>query len=422
MNRIDTTRQILNSRILIAATALALFTSSCGSDSNSTTVSSPGLRQAAAGASVGTISVTGTGAFADGTPVASKNVQIELILDGANLFQAGYNGCLPTPAHVAGTVIQSSTSTAQGGYSVSVPITSLQAAVVHQCSLQQLNSSQIEGLTIRASILADATTCPAYCSAQGDPSETCVSDCTTGNRTLNASQAVSASQVVSAIQGGSIQVSQNLTFDGLGPALETGGGPDLTVDGAAAQSSAHVDQESFDNSSCEVAEACVRAPGLRTVMRFDGTIENVGNADLVIGSPQNSGLFTTSSCHNVALLKNIMLYELVDPSSGDVVTVSGQQVIGRKQGFCMMDIEQINATAPQGQYNCQNQGITRGWADIYDSALDCQFLDITGVPAGDYQLRLTVNPDGLFQETNTSNNTVSVPVSVPDVSTDPVAN
>jgi hypothetical protein len=421
MKRIDSSWHILNSRILITATSLALFASSCGSDSNPS-ANQPRLRQAAAGAAVTSLAVTGTGTFADGTPVASKSVQVELILDGANLFQAGYNGCLPTPAHVAGTVIQSATSTAQGQFSVSVPITSLTAAVVHQCSLQQLNTSQIEGLTIRASILADATTCPVYCSAQGDPSSTCVSDCTTGNRTLNASQALSDAQVLAAIQGGAIQVSQNLTFDGLGPSLSTGPGPDLTVDGAAAQSSAHVDQESFSQSSCEVAEACVRAPGLRTVLRFDGTIENIGASDLVIGSPQNSGLFTTSSCHNVALLKNIMLYELIDPSSGKVVNVDNQAIVGRKQGFCMMDITQVNATAPQGQYSCTNQGITRGWADVYDSALDCQFLDITGVPAGNYQLKLTVNPDGLFQESNTTNNTVSVPVSIPDVSADPVEN
>jgi hypothetical protein len=404
--------------ILFFATSLSFICLSCGS-SNSPSTAKPKLRQAAAGTAVSSISISGTGSFADGTPIASKSVQYELILDGANLFQAGVNGCLPTPAHVAGTVIQSATSNAQGQYSVSVPITLFQAAVVHQCSLQQLNSSQIEGLTIRASILADATTCPAYCSAQGDPSTTCVSDCTTGNRTLNASDALTDDQVLAGIQSGVITLSQNLSFTGLGPVLSTGPGPDLTVDGDAAQNTAHVDQESFAASSCEVAEACVRAPGLRTVMRFDGTIQNVGAADLVIGSPANSGLFTTSSCHNVALLKNIMLYELIDPASGQVVSADNQQIVGRKQGFCMMDITQINATAPQGQYNCDNQGITRGWADVYDSALDCQFLDITGVPAGDYQLRLTVNPDGLFQESNTSNNTVQVPVTIPDVSASP---
>jgi hypothetical protein len=370
----------------------------------------------ASGAQINSVNVTGAGTFADGTPVASKSVQYQLILDGANLFQAGVNGCLPTPAHVAGTVIESASSGAQGQYSLDVPVGQLKAAVVRQCAINSLHTSQIEGLTLRASILADATTCPAYCSAQGDPSASCVSDCTTGNRTIDASQAVTPDQLAALLQnapGGNIQWNLALTFNGLGPALGTGSLPDLQVDGVAAQSSAHVDQENFTADSCEVAEQCVRAPGARTVMRFDGTIQNLGDADLVIGSPTDSGLFTQSSCHNVSLLKNIMLYELIDPQTGAVIQVDNQDVVGRKQGFCMMDITQVNATAPQGQYDCTNQGITRGWADVYDAALDCQFLDITGVPAGNYTLRLTVNPDGLFNESDTTNNTVNVPVSVP---------
>jgi hypothetical protein len=399
-------RGIVNGALLAASLAMSVCGSGCGSSSASP--KSP----------VSSIAVSGHGLFTDGTPVASKAVQYQLILDGAHLFKAGVDGCLPTPAHVAGTVIQDATSGQQGQYSLSMPITELKAAVVRQCSLEYLEPGQVEGLTLRASILADTTTCPAYCSAQGDPSSTCVEDCSAGNRTLLASQTLSAAQVTSAIQGGVIQLNQDLTFNGLGSALDPGAGPDLQVDGASAQTSAHVDRESFDAASCEVAEACVRSPGARTVLRFDGTIENLGSGDLVIGSPSDSGLFTLftkSSCHNVELLKNIMLYELVDPQSGAVVQVDSQDIVGRKQGFCMMDITQVNATAPQGQYDCENQGITRGWADVYDSALDCQFLDITGVPAGDYTLRLTVNPDGLFQESDTTNNTVEVPVSVPAV-------
>jgi hypothetical protein len=397
-------------------TGAVLLLSACGSSDTS----EPPLRPPAPGPEVTSFAVSGTGRFADGTTVASKNVQYELILDGSNLFQAGIHGCLPTPAHVAGTVIQSGSSDAQGQYSVNVPITALEAAVVRQCSLMELNASQIEGLTIRGSILADNTTCPAYCSAQGDPSSTCVTDCTTGNRTLTASQSLGSDDVVAAIQSGIVHMNQDLSYSGLGPALSSGSGPDLQVDGEAAQGSAHVDQESFDPSSCEVAEACVRAPGLRTVLRFDGTIQNLGSDDLVIGSPAGGGLFTTSSCHNVALLKNIMLYELIDPSTQEVVSVENEQVVGRKQGFCMMDIVQLNASSPQGKYDCTNQGITRGWADVYDSNLECQFLDVTGVPAGDYTLRLTVNPDGLFQESDYSNNTVEVPVSIPDPSKVPV--
>jgi hypothetical protein len=361
--------------------------------------------------------VEGADTFADGSPLGTEKIQYQLILDGADMFHAGVNGCLPTPAHVAGTTIKNSSTDAQGKYSVGFPVSGLHAAVVLSCSIQDLYASQVEGATIRASVLADATTCPSFCSAQGTPGSDCVTDCESGERTIIASQALDQdemSALISQYPDGNLVWSAPLSFSGLGPALTPGAGPDLQVDGGAAQASAHVDVESFDSSSCEVAEQCVRAAGSRTVLRFDGTIQNIGSADLMIGDPSNSPLFTSSSCHNVSLLKNIMLYELLDPETGESIDVDGQQIVGRKQGFCMMDITQINASAPQGQYSCTNQGITRGWADVYDAALDCQFLDVTGVPPGNYSLRLTVNPDQLFDETDYNNNTVVVPVTIPD--------
>ena len=46
-------------------------------------------------------------------------------------------------------------------------------------------------------------------------------------------------------------------------------------------------------------------------------------------------------------------------------------------------------------------------------ALDCQWLDITGVPAGDYQISVTVNPNRAFEEVTLDNNTSTVPVTIP---------
>jgi hypothetical protein len=219
--------------------------------------------------------------------------------------------------------------------------------------------------------------------------------------------------LVQSINSGNLHWDLPLIFSSLGPALSSNNGPDLKIDGTAAQVSAHVTQESFDAASCEVVEACVRAPGIRTLLRFDGTIENVGNDDLILGNPDSEGFFNFSRCHQVNLLKEIMLYELIDPQTKTVVKVNNQEVIGRKQGFCIMDISQVNATSPRGPYDCSNQGLTRGWADVYDSFLECQFLDVTGVSPGNYLLRLSVNPDGLWSESNMTNNTVEVPVTIP---------
>src|SRR5258708_12497540 len=59
------------------------------------------------------------------------------------------------------------------------------------------------------------------------------------------------------------------------------------------------------------------------------------------------------------------------------------------------------------------QGFQPGWADVNAAGLPCQYIDITGVPAGNYVLKMTVNPDGLIAESDTNNNVTLVPVTVP---------
>lgn len=44
--------------------------------------------------------------------------------------------------------------------------------------------------------------------------------------------------------------------------------------------------------------------------------------------------------------------------------------------------------------------------DTYKAELDCQWIDITDVPPGDYQLRLAVNPDQKVSELSYDNNDV----------------
>jgi lysyl oxidase-like protein 2/3/4 len=50
---------------------------------------------------------------------------------------------------------------------------------------------------------------------------------------------------------------------------------------------------------------------------------------------------------------------------------------------------------------------------VYTKSLDCQWLDITAVPAGSYVLEVTVNPDARITESSYANNVVRVPVVVP---------
>src|SRR5262249_22483674 len=69
---------------------------------------------------------------------------------------------------------------------------------------------------------------------------------------------------------------------------------------------------------------------------------------------------------------------------------------------------------PSSFFNCSNQGIHRGYQDIYSSFLDCQWIDVTDVPPGQYILSVTVNYGRAVAELDYSNNEVRVPVTIPD--------
>lgn len=183
--------------------------------------------------------------------------------------------------------------------------------------------------------------------------------------------------------------------------------PDLIIDRAAMANGLHVRQETLTASDCAVLEGCAGASGQRTLIRFTAAIANIGKGDLVLGKPNdNPDLYHFSECHGHFHLQSMVRYDLID-SSGNVVVSSG------KRAFCMRDnVKYLGSAGPSNGYDCDNQGITAGWQDIYPKDLDCQFLDVTGVPGGRYTLRATVNPDGVIEESNRGNNSASISVQI----------
>jgi hypothetical protein len=77
-------------------------------------------------------------------------------------------------------------------------------------------------------------------------------------------------------------------------------------------------------------------------------------------------------------------------------------VEGHKQGFCVIDVV-LYDIAPPKYLVCQFQGISVGWADEYHDDLDGQWIDVTGLPAGDYVLEAEVNPEHFFEEEDYGN-------------------
>jgi len=156
--------------------------------------------------------------------------------------------------------------------------------------------------------------------------------------------------------------------------------------------------------ACAVEEGCLRGVGNRYIVRFTTHIKNTGNQDYYIGetpsSPNTpSDQFMWDPCHNHWHYRGYAEYILFDEAGNQVP-------IGSKNGFCVLDLECSDGGT--AQYGCDNMGIAAGCGDIYDASLPCQWVDITDLPAGQYQLVMRVNwdqsPDKLGRMESSFNN------------------
>jgi hypothetical protein len=92
-------------------------------------------------------------------------------------------------------------------------------------------------------------------------------------------------------------------------------------------------------------------------------------------------------------------------------------VYGGKRGYCAEDSiqtwfgEQIPC---KNLYDCSNQGIQPGWADLYPNVLDCQWLDITDIPTERWYIyEICSNVERLIPEAAHSNDCKRFPVYIP---------
>ncbi len=191
-------------------------------------------------------------------------------------------------------------------------------------------------------------------------------------------------------------------------ASHTGIQPDLTIWPGILEPYRSV--ETFQAGDCEVEEGLISA-GTHTLLRFSTESRNIGGSDLVmppIHQPDGSvnPIYEYQACHDHHHFLGFARYRLLNARNEPVAS-------GRKVSFCLEDVRPWSPfAAPTARYSCHFQGIQTGWSDIYDAGLPGQWIDITGVPPGDYMLEVTVNPDGLIEEEEPLNNTVRVPVEI----------
>jgi hypothetical protein len=97
---------------------------------------------------------------------------------------------------------------------------------------------------------------------------------------------------------------------------------------------------------------------------------------------------------------------------------SVRTVHGSKIGFCFFDTTRWAPALPGSpsspvyrETDCARQseltsrmGLSVGWGDLYQWSLPFQWIDITGVPGGDYHLRAIVDARDEYVESNDANN------------------
>jgi hypothetical protein len=178
----------------------------------------------------------------------------------------------------------------------------------------------------------------------------------------------------------------------------------------------------------------------RVLMRFSTSVANVGQGALelrasrILGADSRevlqriylsdgswrerlAGTFTFHQAHSHFHFDGWTEFRLLEATpDGGVGALVGT---GIKTSFCLLDLvvhDPLNPFFPPlGSYDtcgAEFQGISPGWADVYDSSLPEQWIDVTGLAPGIYWLEVEVDPEGLLVEGDETNNLTRLQVAV----------
>lgn len=206
---------------------------------------------------------------------------------------------------------------------------------------------------------------------------------------------------------------QRTSVSGDFPIYANSGKPDLTPDPKRFVSQMEIVDRLFQPGSCEFEEGSVGGPGYRRLLRFDMALINAGDGNLVVGDPTDpanpyASWFFFAPCHHHYHIREFSDYRLLN-LDGSVAA------LGHKQAFCLEDILRYSNDNRSNGYTCANQGITSGYADLYFKQLSGQWIDITGVPEGDYIVHAGINSAGTFDEgENRYPDVIETRIHVPD--------
>jgi hypothetical protein len=178
--------------------------------------------------------------------------------------------------------------------------------------------------------------------------------------------------------------------------------PDLTL-ALPANFKPRFEYHLFSEEDC-LLQKCVSGPGPRRLLRFPLDVVNRGEGHMIIALRDAPGVRRVA-CDGSVFLDDFLRYELIDAEGARRARGSGSVSVA-----CRVD-EFAQSTSP---FDCEVLGLEAHSFRAYASDAECQWVDVTTLPAGAYTLRLSVNADSSLAEQDFGNNVLEREVIIAD--------